>query len=522
MKFARSSGILLHPTSFPGRYGIGDLGDAAYRFVDFLAETGQSLWQLMPLGPTGFGDSPYASFSAFAGNPMLISPDLLAVENYLNEEDLAQIPDFSADRIEFGPVIEYKKLLLARSYERFQATATAQEKENFVTFRQTNSSWLDDYALFMALKEHHGGASWNSWEKELATHQPQALAKWREQFAAEVSYQSYLQYQFYRQWSAIKQYANQRNIKIIGDIPIFVAYDSADTWSHPDLFHLDKDGNPLIVAGVPPDYFSATGQRWGNPLYKWEALAAQNYSWWISRFRRTFELVDIVRIDHFRGFEAYWAVPATEETAVKGQWLKGPGAALFTVVHTELGEPPIIAEDLGVITPEVEALRDQFGFPGMKILQFGFGDNPTNVYLPHNFERNTVVYTGSHDNDTTRGWFEKAPEGERAMAQLYLARDGSDISWDLIRLAFSAVSDIAVVPLQDILSLGSEARMNTPGQAAGNWGWRYWPDALDETIKGRLTDLTRLYARNPQEVATIKLAQAESLHEAQASGEIPD
>jgi len=261
MKFARSSGILLHPTSFPGRYGIGDLGDAAYRFVDFLAETGQSLWQLMPLGPTGFGDSPYASFSAFAGNPMLISPDLLAVENYLNEEDLAQIPDFSADRIEFGPVIEYKKLLLARSYERFQATATAQEKENFVTFRQTNSSWLDDYALFMALKEHHGGASWNSWEKELATHQPQALAKWREQFAAEVSYQSYLQYQFYRQWSAIKQYANQRNIKIIGDIPIFVAYDSADTWSHPDLFHLDDDGNPLIVAGVPPDYFSETGQR---------------------------------------------------------------------------------------------------------------------------------------------------------------------------------------------------------------------------------------------------------------------
>ncbi len=511
MKFARASGILLQPTSFPGRYGIGDLGEQAYRFVDFLAATGQTLWQIMPLGPTGYGDSPYASFSAFAGNPMLISPDLLAADGYLTSEELAEVPEFPADRVDFGPVIEYKKALLLGSFVHFEAVATSEELTNFAAFSEANREWLDDFALFMALKEHHGGAVWNTWEKGLAQHQPEALAEWRAKLAREVRYQSYLQYQFYRQWSSVRQYANQQGVKLVGDIPIFVAYDSADAWSHPELFYLDEDSNPAFVAGVPPDYFSSTGQLWGNPLYKWDVFAAQDYKWWVDRFRHTFTQVDIVRIDHFRGFESYWSVPAGEETAINGKWIKGPGASLFEAVQKQLGELPIIAEDLGLLTPEVAALRDKFHFPGMKILQFAFGGDSSEEYLPHNFERNWVVYTGSHDNDTTRGWFENAQEYERVNAQLYLGRDGSDFSWDLIRLVFSSVADLAIVPLQDVLNLGSEARMNTPGRPSGNWGWRYWHGALDDSLRDRLATLTRLYSRNPIEMTRIYAARDEAM-----------
>lgn len=511
MKFERSSGILLHPTSFPGRYGIGDLGDAAYRFVDFMAETGQTLWQLMPLGPTGYGDSPYASFSAFAGNPMLISPDLLAVDNYLMSEDLAEVPDFPPERVDFGPVLEYKRALLARSFSHFEATVSDEQKAGFEAFIAASHSWLDDYALFAALKDHHNGAVWNTWEKPVATHQAEALIEWREKLANEVRYHCYLQYQFHRQWSSLKQYANERSIKLIGDIPIFVAYDSADAWANPEVFYFDEDSNPTVVAGVPPDYFSATGQRWGNPLYKWEALAAQKYSWWITRFQRTLELVDIVRIDHFRGFEAFWAVPVEEETAIKGQWIKAPGVALFTTVQQTLGDIPIIAEDLGLITPQVEALRDMFNFPGMKILHFAFGGDSTDPYLPHNYKENCLVYTGSHDNDTTQGWFQNISEYERAKVQLYLGRDGGDIAWDLIRLAFSSVANMAIIPLQDILNLGSEARMNLPGHLGGNWSWRYWHGALDDSLKDRLGTLTRIYSRNPVEVARIRIEKEERL-----------
>lgn len=505
---------MLHPTSFPGRYGIGDLGDEAYRFVDFLAATGQTLWQLMPLGPTGYGDSPYASFSAFAGNPMLISPDILAADNFLSTEDLADLPEFPADRVDFGPVLEYKKSLLARSFAHFEANATAEQKAEFSAFIEASRSWLDDFALFMALKDHHGGAVWNSWEKPIATHQSEAVAEWREKLADQVRYYCYQQFQFQRQWSAVKRYANQHNVRIIGDIPIFVAFDSADAWANPDVFYFDEEGNPTVVAGVPPDYFSATGQRWGNPLYNWKALSAKNYSWWIDRFRRTLELVDVVRIDHFRGFAAYWAVPADEETAINGKWVAAPGAELFTTLKKELGDIPIIAEDLGLITPDVTALREEFGFTGMKVLQFAFGDDQTNIYLPHNYERNAVVYTGSHDNDTTRGWFNQAGNQERSRVQMYLARDGSDISWDLIRVAFGSVADLAIIPLQDILNLGSEARMNTPGKLGGNWSWRYWPGALNEGVAERLSTMTRLYSRNPVDVARLMAEKEKSLQEA--------
>ncbi len=503
MKFARASGVLLHPTSFPSRYGIGDLGHDAYKFVDFLAETDQTLWQVMPLGPTGYGDSPYASFSAFAGNPLLISPDLLARDGYLPPEDLADVPDFPGHQVDFGLVIEYKKNLLARAFAHFEEKEATDHQAAFEAFTSAQKEWLDDYALFMALKDFHGGAIWNSWEKGLAQHEPRVLAQWRRKLAKEVRYYQFQQFQFFRQWSSLRQYANERNIKIIGDIPIFVALDSADVWSHPDLFYLDEESNPTVVAGVPPDYFSATGQRWGNPLYRWDVMAKNNYRWWLSRFRKTFEQVDIVRIDHFRGFEAYWEVPANEETAINGRWVKAPGRQLFATLKRQLGDLPIIAEDLGLITPEVTALREEFHFPGMKVLQFAFGDDHTNAYLPHNYEVNSVVYTGSHDNNTTRGWWYDISDKERVAVQLYLARDGSDVSWDLIRLAFSSVAAMAIIPLQDILDLGAEARMNTPGRPQGNWSWRYWLDALNDAIKDRLNTITRLYSRNPLEVARL-------------------
>lgn len=497
MRIPRSSGILLHPTSLPGPHGIGDLGPGAYAFVDFLARAGQQLWQVMPLGPTGYGDSPYAALSAFAGNPLLISLDELVSAGLLDDAEVQSIRRDGGEPIDYGAVITAKLTLLRRAAERFGAGSARTWAADFDQFCHQAADWLDDYALFMALKAAHGGRPWVDWEPALARRDPAALAIARDRFAADVRFHQFTQYVFFRQWARLKQYANSRGIKLIGDLPIFVASDSADLWASPDLFYLDEHGRPTVVAGVPPDYFSATGQRWGNPLYRWERAFETDFAWWIKRFRSTLTLVDIVRLDHFRGFEACWEVPATEETAVHGRWVPGPGRKLFDRVTAALGELPIIVEDLGLITPEVVALREALGYPGMRVLQFAFGSDARNPYLPHNYVPNTVVYTGTHDNDTTVGWFHTRPPHEREHVLRYVDSDGQEIHWDLIRLALASVADAAIVPLQDVLGLGSEARMNTPGVIGGNWRWRFRLEELTEAIVDRLADLTSLFGRGP-------------------------
>jgi 4-alpha-glucanotransferase len=504
MTSPRKSGILLHPSSLPSRGGIGDLGAPAYAFVDFLVATSQQLWQVMPLGPTGYGDSPYQGFSAFAGNPLLISLEGLRAEGLLTDADLDGAPVFPDTMVDYGAVIPFKLSMLRRSFERFSAAATPGQRQAFANFRARTHSWLNDYTLFAALKQANSGAAWSGWEPAIRRREPDAVAHWARELYDQLQFHAYMQFQFFSQWEHLKGYANQRGVQIVGDIPIFVAYDSADAWTNRAIFALDDDGLPTVVAGVPPDYFSTTGQLWGNPLYRWDVLAQQGYRWWIERFRAALTLVDIVRIDHFRGFAAYWEVPAGEETAVNGRWVSGPGAALFEAVGAALGHLPIIAEDLGVITPDVEALRDQFGFPGMKVLQFAFGDGAADPYLPHNYRRHCVVYTGTHDNDTTAGWWASAAPHERNNVQLYLGRDGSDISWDFIRLAMASVAEMAIVPLQDVLGLGSAARMNTPGRAGGNWSWRYTPEMLDPQVTERLRTLTALYGRAPRQEQRIE------------------
>ncbi len=496
MAFPRASGILLHPTSLPGRFGIGDLGAEAAHWVDFLASAGQKLWQVLPLGPTGFGDSPYQCFSAMAGNPYLISPEKLVEDGVLTQGDLEAAPDFPAHAVDFGPVIQFKLKLLDQAYHRFRSGAGKPLRPEFESFKKAQAWWLDDFALFMALKDSHGGVVWSAWEPELVARAPKAVAAAHAEAAEAVESHRFRQFLFFRQWSAVKARANAAGIKIIGDIPIFVAYDSADVWAHPELFHLDGHGKSTAVAGVPPDYFSRTGQLWGNPLYRWDKLKATGYAWWLERFRATLATVDIVRLDHFRGFEAYWEIPADMPTAEVGQWVKGPGAGFFHALKAALGTLPIIAEDLGVVTPEMLALRDQFDLPGMKVLQFAFSSDGADPFLPHNYPRNCVVYSGTHDNDTTRGWYEhSSKEHERDFARRYLGRDGGDIAWDFIRLAFSSVADMAVAPLQDVLNLGTEARMNLPGTAAGNWGWRFQWGQITDAIRDRLRELTISYLR---------------------------
>jgi 4-alpha-glucanotransferase len=497
MQAERISGILLHPTSLPGPFGIGELGEEAYGFIDFLAGSQQHLWQVLPLGPTGYADSPYASFSSFAGNHLLISLRQLAKDGWLEEEALQHIPSFPTQSVDYGAVIAFKMPLLWRSFERFSAYATTEQQKGFEQFRQHNQHWLDDYALFMALKDEYHGAPWTEWERDIAARKPEAMTAWRERLAPRISFHIYLQYQFYTQWANLKRSANARGIKILGDLPIFVAHDSADVWAHPEIFYLDETGAPTVISGVPPDYFSVTGQRWGNPLYRWDRLAQTGYAWWIDRFRAALALVDLLRLDHFRGFQAYWEIPADEETAVKGRWVPGPGADLFHALQGALGQVPIIAEDLGVITPDVVALREQFGFPSMRVLQFGFSSDARNEHLPHNFERQTLVYSGTHDNDTTVGWYKTRGQLEQHVVREYLATDGSNISLDLIRLAFSSVAELAIVPLQDLLALGSEARMNMPGRAAGNWAWRYSAEVLKDWHRDWLAHITHMYNRVP-------------------------
>jgi 4-alpha-glucanotransferase len=503
--FPRASGILLHVTSLPGRFGIGNLGDAAYRFVDFLEASGQRYWQIMPLGPTSYGDSPYQALSTFAGNPLLISLERLVQDGLLAPWDLDGAPAFPDDHVDYGPVIKFKDRLLRVSHFHFKTNGSEALVGELAAYTARNKWWLDDYALFAALKgqaaARGAGDNWGAWETGLATRQPEALEAARASLSEEIRFHEYVQFLFDRQWSALKTYANERGISIIGDVPIFVAYDSADAWANQGLFHFDGHGKPTLVAGVPPDYFSPTGQLWGNPLYDWEAMEAGGYAWWIGRFKRAFQFVDVVRLDHFRGFEASWAVPVAEETAENGEWVKGPGKKLFDAVEDALGSVRFIAEDLGLITPEVEALREACGFPGMRVLQFAFSGEPENLYLPHNYDSNTVVYTGTHDNDTALGWFHAASEEERSHLSSYLGCPSDEVNWRLIRLALSSVAHTAVVPLQDVLGLGGEGtgagRMNTPGKASGNWGWRYTPGMLAPALSQRLGELTEIYGRAP-------------------------
>jgi 4-alpha-glucanotransferase len=495
MKYKRSSGILLHPTSLPGPDGIGDLGPETFRWINFLADTGCSLWQVLPLGPTGYGDSPYQCFSAFAGNPYLVSPALLLSEGLLTRADLADRPEFPEDHVDFGLVIQWKLEILNRACARFDSVASIDVKADFAAFCKHETDWLDDYAMFMAIKEAHGGVAWGDWPEPLRMRKEAALKKFAEEHGQEIKTHRLRQFFFFRQWQAVHAYAREKDIQIVGDVPIFVAYDSADAWSHPELFYMDSKRRLTCVAGVPPDYFSPTGQLWGNPLYRWEAHKHSGYAWWIKRMRSALAFFDVIRMDHFRGFAGYWEVPAGMPTAEVGRWMPGPGASLFQAIKDALGDLPIIAEDLGKITPDVLELRDGFELPGMRIFQFSFSTDGTDPFLPHNYIENCVAYTGTHDNDTARGWYHTAPESERDFCRRYLGRSGEDISWDLIRAIWSSVAVMTLAPMQDLLSLDGLARMNFPGKASGNWGWRMPASALNEHLKHRMLELNFLYAR---------------------------
>lgn len=519
----RKCGLLAHITSLPSKYGVGDLGKSAYAFADYLEKAGQTLWQVLPLGHTGFGDSPYQSFSAFAGNPLLISPDLLLEQELLTEEDLKDAPPFSNDNVDFGAAWSYKETLLRKAFARF-----SKKTKGYTAFCRKNAFWLDDYALFMsaknyfidkrkneyetkeykayykktykaigenAVKDCYYGACWNSFPENLKNREEETIKEYAKLLKDEIDYYKFAQFVFFQQWSELKKYVNAKGIKFIGDIPIFVAADSADTWANRGLFRINVKGFPTEVAGVPPDYFSAEGQLWGNPLYNWAKHKETGYDWWIKRVESVLELVDVVRIDHFRAFESYWAIPYGSENAIKGQWKKGPGREIFDAIKDRLGSLDIIAEDLGDLNPEVGELRRELGLPGMKILQFAF-DNRGNEYLPHNYcDDNFVVYTGTHDNDTTKGWYESTNEECRDYARRLMGVSGEDISWDLIKLAISSIAKYCIIPIQDVFCLDTAARMNTPGVSTGNWGFRFKKEALtDESAEG-LKYLCELYNR---------------------------
>lgn len=507
MTSPRASGLLLHPTSLPGRFGIGDLGPAAHDFVEFLSAAGQSAWQVLPLGPTGYGDSPYQGLSAMAGNPLLISPELLLRDGLLLESELTE-PTFGDGPVDFGAVIALKAPLLRGVADRFEARASVAMRRAFAEFSAARG-WLADYALFAALKDAHGGAPWYAWPSPLAERDAAALAEARESLSAEVHAKGLAQFLFATQWAELRAHCVERGVRLIGDLPIYLALDSAEVWARRALFELDAAGAPLAVAGVPPDYFSATGQLWGNPLYRWDERPLDCFAFFAERARAVLDQVDLIRLDHFRGFEGYWAVPADAPTAQQGEWRRGPGAALFVALRESLGALPFIAENLGVITPEVEALRHAFGLPGMAILQFAFGTDPQGRgFLPHRYERELVAYTGTHDNDTALGWWRS--EGgdstrnrddvlrEKAFARRYLAFEGDELHWALIRTLMASVASLVIVPLQDVLGLGSEARMNRPSTAAGNWRWRVEAGALEGGVAGRLAELVELYERQPR------------------------
>jgi 4-alpha-glucanotransferase len=495
----RSSGILLHPTSLPSPFGIGDLGEDAYKFIDFLHNAKQKYWQILPLGPTGYGNSPYMCYSAIAGNPLLISPAKLLEDGLLSSSDLINLPAFPTHNVDFDLAIEVKIKLFHLAHQRFESIADKEDRANFELFCESQINWLDDYALFMAVREAQDHKSWHQWsDPDLVKRETIALIHWQNQLKDQIVYHKFIQFKFFQQWSELKNYANEHEIEIIGDIPIYVAHDSADVWANQEFFELDpKTGKAALMAGVPPDYFSETGQLWGNPVYNWKNLAETQFNWWIQRFESLLKLVDVIRVDHFRGFQAFWAVEQGEETAMNGRWIKAPGSELFSTIQHKWGHLPILAEDLGVITPDVEALRDGFGFPGMKVLQFAFGSDNGNPFLPFNYDRNFVVYTGTHDNDTTVGWFDKLTGRECDRLLLYIGGVGADgIHWDLIRLAMSSVANISIFPLQDILGLDGTSRMNFPGVSEGNWSWRYDSAVLNEPIQLHLKSLTEICGRS--------------------------
>jgi len=493
----RSSGILLHPTSLPGPFGVGDLGPEAEKFLDWAAAAGQTLWQILPIGPTG-GGSPYTSLSAFAGNPLWISPERLVEDGYLPGDALVDFPAFRWDRVDFDAVPQWKDALLRKSWAHFSAHATAQDRAELEAFRVApeRASWLAEWSLYAALKRDFGGRAWADWEDDLSRRDPDALRLAAMAVEGETEYQGYLQFLFFRQWARLRARARALGIRIVGDIPIYVAYDSADVWSHPELFELDARRRPVEVAGVPPDYFSKTGQLWGNPLYRWDVMERDGYAWWVSRIAAALSVCDLLRIDHFRAFSAYWSVPATDETALNGRWVPGPGRKLFDAARRALGGQPLalLAEDLGDISKDVRELLAALRIPGMKVLQFAFY-GADGEYLPHRYKRDCVVYTGTHDNDTARGWYEGLTPEERQRVGDYLGSDGREIEWGLIRAAWTSVADRAIVPIQDVLGLGREARMNDPSRPEGNWHWRLAPDALRPDLAERLRRLTELSGR---------------------------
>lgn len=497
MRFPRSSGTLVHPTSFPSNYGMGDMGHEAYDFINYLEATGQTVWQVLPLGPVGYGNSPYASYSAFAGNPYLISPDKLEEKDYISAADLSDAVLPITVQADYEGSYQKKDKLYRKAFKNYQSSKTRDDEKKLNNFKKRNSYWLEDYTLFMACSISNNRDTWNKWEKGLAQRKPTSLDKARKTFAEDIEFHTWLQYEFFEQWNTLKDYANSKNIRVVGDIPIFVDHNSADVWSHPEFFAVDKQGNRQLVAGVPPDYFSETGQLWGNPLYKWNALKKDNFSWWVERFKQMFDLFDAIRVDHFRGFDEYWEVKASEETAINGKWVKAPGIDLFTTIKNKIGSLPIIAEDLGLMTQGVEDLRDQFNFPGMKILQFAFDSDSGNNFLPHNYPQNCVTYTGTHDNDTTIGWYNSAPDVEQHRAREYTRSDGSEIQWELIRLGMLSVADQAIFPLQDFMNLDSSHRMNTPGTVGDNWMWRYTPEMLANVDKERIKNLVEMSNRLP-------------------------
>lgn len=473
MRFPRSCGTLVHPTSFPGKYGIGDFGNEARVFIDFLKDTNQTIWQVLPLTPTGYGNSPYASYSAFAGNVYLISPDILVKKGLITPAEAKQAELPSGTTVLYDQAFSKKDKLLESASDRFYENLSKEEEKNFKAFKKENKKWLDDYVLFMACAIQYNKQPWNTWDADIAQRKPAAIKSYKAKFADRIKRIYWMQYEFNNQWVDLKKYANDNGIRVIGDIPIFVDHNSSDVWANPEYFEVDEKGNRKLVAGVPPDYFSETGQLWGNPQYNWETLEKDGFSWWVDRFKHMFKTCDAIRVDHFRGFDEYWEVAAEEETAINGRWVKGPGEKLFDTILEKCGELPILAEDLGFVTEGVEKLRDKYAFPGMKIIQFAFDSDSSNSFLPHNYPQNCVTYTGTHDNDTTIGWFHSAPEQEKHNARTYTRSDGSNISWEFIRLGMLSVADQAIFPLQDYMNLGGEHRMNFPGKPSGNWQWRY-------------------------------------------------
>ena len=530
MDTQRKCGIILHPTSLPSPYGIGDFGKGAYEFVDFLQRAKQNIWQVLPLGPTGYGDSPYQNLSVFAGNHNMISPDLIIKDGYLRDNDLAAMPTFDSRNVDYGIVIEYKMNIFRIAFERFQKHASIEHEKEYNEFCQRNKEWLDDYTLFVCLKKHfieerkkdinneafklfheinntfltdsqikdyYLGGVWNSWPMPIARREKNAVEKYRALLSSEIKFQSYLQYVFSKQWKALKKYANNKGVKIIGDIPFYVALDSADAWSKPELFAMDEVGNPIGVSGCPPDHYTDVGQVWGTPLYDWSLHKEQDYAWWVSRYAHMIKSVDVIRIDHFRGFESYWSIPYGDANAKRAEWKKGPGIHFFETLRLMLGEIPVIVEDLGQHTDKARLLRAKLGFPGTKVLHYSFDPNAKSIFSPHNFkDSNTVLYTATHDSDTSVGWYQSATPEERDYYRRYMNVDGSNVAWDLIRLAWSSCADYAIAPMQDVLSLGTTDRMCTPGKAEGSWTFRYTCDMLTDEIARHLSKLTELFNRS--------------------------